>query len=164
LQVSQRLNLESTSHLSSPTAELVAALLSEGIDVRLRLSGWSMQPLVPSGSRVQFSSRERPVVGDVVLVRHPDNSLVAHRLIRIAGDFLVTKGDACVAADGPVPRDRVVGCGVRLERSAGRRPLPLRSPWMRRLGLALSYLYPPIVARCRRGFTSFLARQGGSSC
>ena len=158
------MNLESTSHLSSPTAELVAALLSEGIDVRLRLSGWSMQPLVPSGSRVLFSSRALPEVGDVVLVRHPDDSLVAHRLVRIAGDFLVTKGDACVAADGPVSKERVVGCGVRLERSAGRWSLPLRSPWMRRLGLALSYLYPRIVARGRRWSRGLLARQGGSSC
>jgi hypothetical protein len=163
LQVSHRLNLESTSQLSSPTAELLAALLSEGIDVRLRLSGWSMQPLVPSGSMVQFA-RANPVMGDIVLVRHPDDSLVAHRVIRITDGFLVTKGDACVAADGPVPRERVVGCGVRLEWSAGRWPLPLRSAWMRGLGLALSYLYPRIVARLRRWPAPFLAKRGGSSC
>lgn len=138
---------ESTPPLSAPTAELVSGLLRDGIDVRLRLSGWSMKPLVPSGSIVQFSSAPNPDVGDIVLIRHLNDTLVAHRVIGLGSDFVLTKGDSCATADGPVARDQVVGCAVRLEG----RPisLPLRSVWMRRLGLALNFFYPKVVARYR---------------
>jgi hypothetical protein len=108
-----------------------------------------MKPLVPSGSIVQFSSGPAPVLGDIVLIRHPNDSLVAHRVIEIGSGLLLTKGDSCAVADGAVARDRVVGCALRLERSGSKLSLPLRNAWMRRIGLALNFLYPKVVARYR---------------
>jgi hypothetical protein len=132
--------------LSTPTAELLSRLLREGLDVRIRVRGWSMKPLVPSGSVLRFSPQGAPAVGDVVLARLANDSLVAHRVIALGTDWIWTKGDACRTADGPLPRERVIARAVRLE---GRVPLPLSSFWMRALGVVLNRFYPRLVAGYR---------------
>lgn len=127
-------------------AELIASLLRDGLEVRVRLSGWSMKPLVPSGSVVRFSAIGTPSVGDVVLARLENDALVAHRVVALDSDRIWTKGDACRTADGPLPRKNVIARAVRLEQ---RVPLPLANVWMRFVGLALSRIYPPLVAGYR---------------
>ena len=144
--------------LSTPTVAIVASLLEEGFDVSLRVSGWSMKPLVRSGSILRFSRRGEPSVGDVVLARLADETLVAHRVVALDEDCVWTKGDACRTADGPLSRQSVLGRAVRLE---GALSLPLSSAWMRALGLAVNRYYPRLVAayrklvsRCARGETA----------
>jgi len=135
--------------LPAPTAELLTWLLREGLDVRLRLSGWSMKPLVPSGSVLRFSGSGEPldiVLGDVVLALLPNDALVAHRVIALDSDRIWTKGDACRTADGPLPRGSVIARAVRLE---GRISLPLSNFWMRALGLVVNRLYPRLVGGFR---------------
>ena len=132
-----------------PTAELLTGLLREGLDVRLRLRGWSMKPLVPSGSVLLFrgfSGSGEPSVGDVVLTRLPNDALVAHRVIALDSERIWTKGDACRTADGPLPRESVIARAVRLE---GRISLPLSSVWMRALGLVVNRIYPRLVGGFR---------------
>jgi Peptidase S24-like len=131
---------------SSPTAELVASFLRDGIDVRVRLSGWSMKPLVPSGSLVRFSRSGKLSMGDVVLARLPNDSFLAHRIVGIEGNRIWTKGDACLAADGPISRTSVIGRAVSRE---GFISLPLSNVWMRAVGLIVSHLYPRLVAGYR---------------
>jgi hypothetical protein len=125
-----------------PKARLLTGLLRDGIDVRLRVSGWSMKPLVPSGSVLRFSGSGEPSIGDVVLARHPNDVLVAHRVIAIDSDRIWTKGDACRTGDGPLPRRSVIARAVRLE---GWISLPLSNVWMRTFGLAVNRLYPRLV-------------------
>ncbi len=132
---------------SSRTAELLASFLREGIDVRLRLSGWSMKPLVPSGSLVRFSPAAQASIGDVVLARLPNDALVAHRIIAVDADRIWTKGDACRTPDGPIPRACVIGRAVSRE---GFLSLPLSNVWMRSIGLLVNHLYPRLVAAYRR--------------
>jgi Peptidase S24-like len=130
------------------TSALVASLLGDGYDVRLRVTGWSMKPLIRSGSVLHFSASGSPRAGDVVLTRHANGSLVAHRVIEIDGDWIRTKGDACRTADGRVQRSAVVACAVGWE---GPVPfcLPLRGRFMRTAGLVLNRLYPLLVAAFR---------------
>ena len=128
--------------LPAPTAELLTWLLREGFEVRIRLSGWSMKPLVPSGSVLRFSRSGEPSIGDVVLARLPNAALVAHRVVALDGDRVWTKGDACRVADGPLTRENILGRAVFLE---GAISIPLANVWMRSLGLALNRLYPPLV-------------------
>ena len=132
--------------LPAPTVELLSWLFREGLDVKLRVSGWSMKPLVRSGSILRFSPGGAPSVGDVVLVRLPNDSLVAHRVVGLDADRIWTKGDACRTADGPIPRGSVIARAVRLE---GRISLPLSNSWMRALGLVLNRIYPRLVAGYR---------------
>ena len=110
--------------------------------MRIRLSGWSMKPLVPSGSVLRFSGSGEPSLGDVVLARLPNDALVAHRVIALDSDRIWTKGDACRTADGPFFRESVIARAVRLE---GRISLPLSNVWMRALGLVVNRLYPRLV-------------------
>jgi hypothetical protein len=138
--------------LPAPTVQLLSWLFREGLDVRLRVSGWSMKPLVRSGSVLRFSPRGAPAVGDVVLARLPNDSLVAHRVVALETDRIWTKGDACRSGDGPIPRESVIARAVRLE---GRVSLPLANFWMRTIGLVLNRLYPRFVA----GYRSVVPRR-----
>ena len=149
----QSLPLNMTSpegrRLPAPTADLLTWLLREGLDVRIRLGGWSMKPLVPSGSLLHFRGFSRsgePSLGDVVLARLPNEALVAHRVIALDSDRIWTKGDACLTADHPFSRESVIALAVRLE---GRISLPLSNVLMRALGLVVNRLYPRLVRRFR---------------
>lgn len=132
--------------LSFSSAELISALLEDGLEVRVRLTGWSMKPLVPSGSVLGFSAKGEPSIGDVVLARLKNNALVAHRVVALDSDRIWTKGDACRTADGPISRESVIARAVRLE---GRISLPLSNVWMRALGLVVNRLYPRLVGGFR---------------
>jgi len=132
--------------LPAPTAELLTWLLREGFEVRIRLSGWSMKPLVPSGSVLRFSRSGEPSIGDVVLARLANNALVAHRVVALDSDRIWTKGDACRTADGPLSRESVIARAVRLE---GRISLPLSNVWMRALGRVVNRFYPRLVGGFR---------------
>jgi hypothetical protein len=135
--------------LPAATAEIVSSLLKEGLDVRLRLSGWSMKPIVPSGSMLRFEGTGEPAIGDVVLARLSNDALVCHRVIALDGCRVWTKGDACRVSDGPLPRENILGRAVRLE---GAVSIPLTNVWMRTLGLALNRLYPWLVVFYRGVF------------
>jgi hypothetical protein len=135
--------------MPAATAEIVTSLLREGLQVRLRLSGWSMKPLVRSGSMIRFEGCGEPAIGDVVLARLPNDALVAHRVVALDGDRVWTKGDACRVSDGPLARENILGRGVRLE---GAISLPLANVWMRSLGLVVNRLYPRFVAFYRGAF------------
>ena len=134
---------------SSLTAELLSSFFRDGMDVRLRLQGWSMKPLVPSGSLVRFSPLlplEAPAIGDVVLARMPNDALLAHRVVAIDAERIWTKGDACRTADGPLPRTSVLARAVRRE---GFVPLPLSNAVMRVFGRVVNRFYPLLVAAVR---------------
>jgi Peptidase S24-like len=133
--------------MSATTAQIVTSLLGDGYDVRLRVTGWSMKPLIRSGTVLRFSPATSPARGDIVLTRHENDSLVAHRVIAMDADWIRTKGDACRTADGVVDRDAVVACAVGRE---GVIYLPLRGMWVRSVGLLLNRLYP-LLATAYRG-------------
>lgn len=131
---------------SARSAELVSSLLRDGLDVRLRLSGWSMKPIVASSSIVRFASSERLSVGDIVLARCADDSLVAHRVVAIDDRNIWTKGDACRTADAPFSREQILGSAVELRGL----PVSLRSRFMRWAGLVVNRCYPGLVVLYRR--------------
>ena len=134
---------------SSLTAELLSSLFRDGMDVRVRLRGWSMKPLVPSGSLVRFAPLrpiDTPAIGDVVLARMADDSLLAHRVVAIDAERIWTKGDACRTADGPLPRSSILARAVRRE---GVIPVPLSNAVMRMLGRVVNRFYPLVVAAVR---------------
>lgn len=125
---------------------LVTSLLADGFDVRLRVRGWSMKPLIRSGAVLRFSAVQSPLVGDVVLARCGNGALVAHRVVAMDERRIWTKGDACRTPDGPFARESIVGCAVGLE---GRFRFPLRGRLQRFAGLWLNRLYPLLVTAYR---------------
>lgn len=146
--------------LRAHNREILAAFLEDGVDIRVRLSGFSMKPLLRSGSVLRFSARVTPRVGDIVLLSFTNGAadrddarleqvkLVAHRVLALDDEYVWTKGDASGTQDPPVPRCRVLASATTLALGAAI-AIPLRNAPMRALGLLTSSLYPRLVRAYR---------------
>lgn len=94
---------------------LVQSLLRQGITVRIRVSGNSMQPLLKGGEivEVEMLPKTKPQLGDILFICDRMGNPIVHRLIwrRIQNGtlHLITKGDSCTGFDGFVSIDRVLG-------------------------------------------------------
>jgi signal peptidase I len=127
-------------------AELIRGLLGDGEALHLTASGGSMRPLLRSGDRLRVEPLLRRGLqrGDVALVRR-EGAFYAHRVARLDGARVVTRGDGCTFEDPPVPVHTVLGrvtgyqrggASVALDRPVGR----LLSAVSRRLGPALAHV------------------------
>ena len=135
--------LSDTSRLRK--TDLLSALLEQGA-VRIPLLGHSMRPWIPDASRVAFSARLEPQLGDVVLFHYGNSKLVAHRVIALDEERIWTKGDACATGDSPVVRSNVLAVATELETLVS---VPLRNPVARRLGLLANRWYPRLARAFR---------------
>lgn len=96
-------------------AEVIADLLARGHSVRFRARGHSMHPLIRSDDYLLVVPAANIARGDVVLTR-ADRGLTAHRVVSIAGEVVITRGDNAAADDAPLARDRVLGVVTHAER------------------------------------------------
>ena len=119
-------------HARSATgSELVAEIAGSFGEVRLRVTGASMIPTVWPGDVIEVRqcclTGLKP--GQLVLYRR-DETLIAHRIVRIDGDLLVTAGDALLDEDPPVREAEIIGQVVSLLRNghliSPRQSLPMR--------------------------------------
>jgi hypothetical protein len=111
--------------------ELVSGVARSSGEVRLRAAGASMLPTVWPGDvvtvrRCDFSELR---LGQIVLHGQQQN-LTLHRIVGIAGDGLITRGDALAAFDPPVQAGEVIGRVVSIWR-AGRIVPPEQRFWQR---------------------------------
>lgn len=60
--------------------------------------------------------RDQLAIGDVILYASLSDTAVIHRIVKIDGGIIVTRGDACAMEDAPVPIDRVLGKVVNVDR------------------------------------------------
>lgn len=120
-------------------ADVIADLLRRGHEAELRVHGDSMHPIIRAEDvlHIEPSTEIRP--GDVVLTL-ADRGLTAHRVIRVDGDAVLTRGDNCPSDDAPVARSRVLGVvtyvlrdGVRCEVRAEAWPMRVLRRVVRRL-------------------------------
>ncbi len=132
--------------LRAHNPKILSAFLNDGVDLRLRLSGHSMKPLLRTGSVLCFSGMATPQVGDIVLLSFANgghDKLVAHRVVGMNTEYVWTQGDSSTTCDPPVSHARVLGTAVALEiRGIA---LPLQNAPMRAIGLHLSAVYPGLV-------------------
>lgn len=77
-----------------------------GRTLQARFTGDSMQPAIPSGSRLRLACGAAMSPGDVAAFVH-DGHVLVHRVLAIAPPLVLTRGDAVVVPDPPVPLDRV---------------------------------------------------------
>lgn len=90
--------------------QVARELAASNQSIDIPITGGSMGAALPNGSiaRIRLSDGSTCKLGDVVVFRL-DEKLVAHRVIHIRAPFLVTRGDARVAPDPPIPFSRVLG-------------------------------------------------------
>jgi signal peptidase I len=103
---------------SSSGCELVADIASSFGEVHLRVTGASMMPAVWPGDVIQVRRSESASLraGQIVLARC-QGRLVAHRIVRVDGDLLITRGDTLAEEDPPVREADVLGRIVCLLRN-----------------------------------------------
>ena len=81
-----------------------------GRPVVLRVTGRSMEPVLPRGARLQVSPTpaEALVPGDLIVFPLGE-SVVCHRLIAVRGRLFHARGDASLSMDPPVHRCQLIG-------------------------------------------------------
>ncbi|MEJ7811603.1 MAG: nucleotidyltransferase family protein [Gemmatimonadaceae bacterium] len=104
-------------HLSGGRlAELVAGVTGVRGEMWMVVTGKSMMPALAPNDRVLLGApRPRARVGDVVL-RAGDDAPVLHRVVRSTTAGVVTRGDACMADDAPVPPASVIARAIAVAR------------------------------------------------
>lgn len=100
------------SNLSNTKKELAA-----GKTVITYTKGVSMQPLLYEGkTSVVIKPLSRPLKkGDLPLYILADNRYVLHRIIKIEGNMVYTRGDNCISCE-KVPMERIIGIVTEIYR------------------------------------------------
>jgi phage repressor protein C with HTH and peptisase S24 domain len=96
------------------------AVLAAGHGARFRVEGDSMHPVIRGGEYVHVipcavSELRR---GDVILTA-TGRGLTAHRIVRIEGQRIITRGDNSLRADPPVEAAKVLGKISQVEQITG---------------------------------------------
>ena len=106
------------AHLHSACCNLIGDVARLSGQARLRVTGASMLPALVPGDviTVRHPASGELQAGDVVLYRR-NNGLTAHRIVRIAKGYVVTRGDSVPSLDPPVPLDEVIGRVASLSRN-----------------------------------------------
>ena len=113
------------AEMVSLTRDVVGA----GAALHVRAPGGSMRPTIPRGALVRIGPipGRGVTAGDVVLALAGDGEPVLHRVIAVRHDSILTRGDASINVDPPIPFERVIGVATHVrtggeEWALGRRP------------------------------------------
>jgi len=99
---------------------IIGMSLETGSTIHVKIDGQSMWPLIKSGAVLGISPECKKIKkGDIIIFRSCDR-LIAHRVIRIYADIIITKGDALIFFDPYVQLRDIIGRAVFIE-SEGRR-------------------------------------------
>src|SRR3989449_769264 len=111
-----------------PVDELAMQVLRRDGHLRITARGSSMMPFIRDGEVVGVATTKSTEVGvgDVVCYERPPGRLFLHRVIGLAGDGFVAKGDA-LAFTEVVERAHVLGKVITIERHGRGRRLDTRT-------------------------------------
>jgi signal peptidase len=130
------------AHLEAACCDLLAGVVRDAGSARLKVTGLSMLPAIWPGDvlTVRSLSPELLQPGQILLYRR-HRKLTAHRIVRVAGGHIVTRGDCIPSLDTPVGWDKVVGIVVGISRN-GRAVKLESSPWQRAVAWLLRRSQP----------------------
>ena len=103
----------------------VVDLLQHGISIRFRASGDSMHPSLHCGDHLHVApvAPAALLIGDVVLAK-ARRGLTAHRIVRLTGEVITTRGDNALQSDAPLPPEAILGRVTTVERRGALLLLP----------------------------------------
>ena len=117
--------------------------LSRHNPVTLRVSGSAMRPSLEDGDLVRIEPVNSHAVhaGDIILYQSLRDTALIHRVVRLeqrpSGRFIVTRGDASVSLDVPVPIHHVMGRVTTIDRNGEQIEIPGKATgfvaWLMRL-------------------------------
>ncbi len=109
--------------LESCKTELFGEVLERGADLRVRVTGKSMEPFLCDGDIVTVGKIQPSGlhIGDLIFFKNSQGRPILHRIIKkwkqsYGQIMLRTKGDALMTLDAPVSGDRVLGKVLRIEK------------------------------------------------
>ncbi len=146
----------SEAHFQSACCDLVAEVVRGVGSASLKVTGLSMLPAIWPGDvlTVRSLSSEQLHPGQILLYRRY-GKLTAHRIIHVAGDHLVTRGDCIPAFDPPVQASEIVGRVVGISRNG--RAIKLQpslwqraAAWLLRRSEACTWLMLRVLAAAQR--------------
>jgi phage repressor protein C with HTH and peptisase S24 domain len=96
------------------------AVLAAGHGARFRVEGDSMHPVIRHGEYVHVvpSAVSELRCGDVILAS-AGRGLTAHRIVRISGRHIITRGDNSLRSDPAVDAASVIGRVAEVEQITG---------------------------------------------
>jgi len=86
---------------------------------RFRVISNSMLPIIHKGDWIEVGMVKEyisPKVGDIILYRRP-NDFVLHRVVKIGGDLIWTKGDRNRTIDHPIKHSDVIAVLTKIQKS-----------------------------------------------
>lgn len=96
---------------------LFAAMLKDGYQIRLQVTGSSMSPFLNEGSYVTLTRTPLPglKIGDIIFCNTDDGEFKLHRLLAHKRDRLIIKGDSLICPDAPIKETAYHGKVIRIE-------------------------------------------------
>jgi hypothetical protein len=107
--------------VGTAAGHLIEDLLGRGLEVRVRVTGESMRPLLRGDELATLVRVSPPALrrGDLVLFRSGEGFLVLHRIVRLVGERdgrrCWTRGDALAACDDSFGPEQILGRVTRIE-------------------------------------------------
>ncbi|MBL7208962.1 MAG: signal peptidase I [Dehalococcoidia bacterium] len=104
-----------TSHLPpmyrGAIVETMREALAQGRTATFTVRGDSMAPTLQDGDQVRIvaSDPSKLQTGEVMMYVDAGNQIIIHRVVRVEGTMLITKGDNRDRDDPAVPFGRVLG-------------------------------------------------------
>ncbi len=96
--------------------DIAQEVLGSGKGLVFVAGGSSMSPFIKHGDNVEIQPGKSLRVGDIAFLRNWEGRLVLHRVIKITGHGIITRGDAVEGDDGFTPFEDVMGRAVRSSR------------------------------------------------
>jgi signal peptidase I len=119
------------AHLHEGCCHLVAEVVRATGSAKLKVTGLSMLPAIWPGDVLTVNKISPKMLerGQIVLYRG-DGKLTAHRVVQVAHDHFLTRGDCVPSLDPPVTFSAMVGLITDVCRN-GRAAKLQPSPWQR---------------------------------
>lgn len=93
--------------------DIAKEVLGGGKGLVFVAGGSSMSPFIKHGDTVEIRPDRSLRVGDVAFLRNQEGRLVLHRVIKMTGAGIITRGDAVEGDDGFTPFGDVLGKAVK---------------------------------------------------
>ncbi|MBR2428389.1 MAG: S24/S26 family peptidase [Alistipes sp.] len=131
----------------SKVLENIERLIAVGESFELRVTGYSMLPLLGYGNDTIIVRRTTPtesIEHRVAMFRERDGHIVVHRVQSIKDGIVTLKGDGNIRGTEQCPRERIIGVVERVRRGNGRVVSCTSWWWRTRERL---WLWQPLIIR-----------------
>ena len=119
------------ANLHSAGCDLVADVVYATGSAKLKVNGLSMLPAIWPGDVLTISrTSPRLLEPDQIVLYRRNGKLTAHRVVEVAHDHFLTRGDCVPSLDPPVTFSAMVGQVIAVCRN-GREAKLQPSPWQR---------------------------------